>query len=80
MMGRATTVLFALVWAAVAGSFSTDGKALLRECQFKAAAHSFELALTKEPGNGFTQRPGVGSLRNGFLRVSGAVGYLAPHR
>jgi len=50
-MGRATAVLFALAWAAVAGSFSTGGEALFRECEFKAAAHSFENALTKEPGN-----------------------------
>ena len=50
-MRRATAVLFALAWAAVAASFPADGEALFRECEFKAAAHSFERALTKEPGN-----------------------------
>ena len=50
-MGRAAAVLFALAWAAVAGSFPADGEVLFRECEFKAAAHSFEHALTKEPGN-----------------------------
>jgi len=50
-MGRATAVLFGLAWAAVAGSFPTDGEALFWECEFKAAAHSLEHALTKEPGN-----------------------------
>ena len=30
-MGRATAVLFALAWAAVAGSAPTDGEALFRE-------------------------------------------------
>ena len=50
-MGRATAVLFALAWAAAAGSVPTDGEALFRECEFKAAARSFERALTKEPGN-----------------------------
>ena len=46
-MGRATAVLFALAWEAVAGSFPADGEALFRECEFKAAADSFEHALTK---------------------------------
>ena len=50
-MGRATAVLFAWAWAAVAASLPMDGEALFRECEFKAAANSFEQALTKEPGN-----------------------------
>ena len=50
-MGRVAAVLFALAWAAVAGSLPTDGEALFRECEFKAAAHAFERALTSEPGN-----------------------------
>ena len=50
-MRRATAVLFAWAWAAVAASLPADGEALFRECEFKAAAHSFERALTKEPGN-----------------------------
>jgi phage terminase large subunit-like protein len=49
-MGRATVVLFAWMWAAVAASFSMEGEALFRACEFKAA-YSFEHALTKEPGN-----------------------------
>ena len=50
-MRRATAVLFALASAAVAASFPSDGEALFRECEFKAAAHVFEHRLTKEPGN-----------------------------
>jgi tetratricopeptide (TPR) repeat protein len=50
-MRRATVVLFALVSAAVAASFPSDGEDLFRECEFKAAAHAFEQRLTKEPGN-----------------------------
>ena len=50
-MLRATAILFVLSSAAVAESFPADGEALFRECEFKAAAHSFERALTKEPGN-----------------------------
>jgi tetratricopeptide (TPR) repeat protein len=50
-MGCATAVLFALASAAVAASFATDGEALFRECEFKAAAHSFERALMKDPDN-----------------------------
>jgi hypothetical protein len=50
-MARAAAVLLALAWAAVAGSFPGDGEALFRECEFKAAVHSFEHALTKEPGD-----------------------------
>ena len=30
---------------------SADGEALFRDCEFKAAAHAFEQALTNEPGN-----------------------------
>ena len=50
-MGRAR--LFYSRWraSALAGSFPTDGEALFRDCEFKAAAHVFEHALTKEPGN-----------------------------
>ena len=50
-MRRATAVLFAWAWAAVAASHPMEGEALFRECEFKAAANSFEHALTKEPGN-----------------------------
>ena len=50
-MRRATAVLFAWAWAAVAASLPMEGEALFRECEFKAAANSFEHALTKEPGN-----------------------------
>jgi hypothetical protein len=50
-MRRATAVLFAWAWAAVAASLPVEGEALFRECEFKAAAHSFEHTLTKEPGD-----------------------------
>ncbi len=48
---RAAAILFAIAWAAVAGSPETDGEALFRECEFKSAAHAFERALTSEPGS-----------------------------
>jgi hypothetical protein len=47
----AAAVLLALAWAAAAGSFRADGEALFWECEFKAAVHSFEHVLTKDPGN-----------------------------
>ena len=50
-MRRATAVLFAWTGAAVAASLSMEGEALFRDCEFKAAANSFEHALTKEPGD-----------------------------
>ena len=50
-MGRAAAVLFALAWLALAGSSPNEGEALFRDCEFKAAAHVFEHALTNEPGN-----------------------------
>jgi tetratricopeptide (TPR) repeat protein len=50
-MRRATAVLFAWAWAAIAASLPMDGEALFRECEFRAAANSFEHALAKEPGN-----------------------------
>jgi len=51
-MRRGTAVLLALASAAVAASsLPSDGEALFRECEFKAAAHVFEHRLTKEPGN-----------------------------
>jgi tetratricopeptide (TPR) repeat protein len=50
-VGRATTLLFAIAWSAIAGSPATDGEALFRECEFKAAAHAFERALSAEPSS-----------------------------
>jgi len=50
-MKRGTAVLFALASAAAAASVSSDGEALFRECEYKAAAHAFEHRLQKEPGN-----------------------------
>ena len=50
-MRRAAALLFAWAWAAVAASLPMEAEALFRECEFKAAASSFEHALTKEPRN-----------------------------
>ncbi len=50
-MRRATAVLFAMAWAAGAESRQSDGEALFRECEFKAASRAFENALTKDPAN-----------------------------
>ena len=50
-MRRATALLFAIAWSAIAGSPGTDGEALFRECEFKAAAHEFERALAAEPAS-----------------------------
>ena len=44
-------ILLAMTWAAVAGSLPTDGQALFRQCEFKAAAHAFEHRLAQEPEN-----------------------------
>ena len=49
-MTRAAIILLAIAWPAVAGSPQTDGEALFRECEFKAATRAFEQALATEPG------------------------------
>src|SRR5689334_5586929 len=48
-MLRASAVLIAVAFAASAGSLQTKGETLFRECEFKAAARAFELALTEQP-------------------------------
>jgi hypothetical protein len=48
-MLRIAAILLAIAWAAVAGSLPMDGEALFRQCEFKAAAHAFEHALTNQP-------------------------------
>jgi len=48
---RATALLFAIAWSAIAESPLMDGEALFWDCEFKAAAHAFERALTAEPGS-----------------------------
>ena len=75
-MGRATAILFALAWAAVAGSFPADGEALFQECEFKAAAHSFERALTKEPGNARLHF----WLGKSYARMAEVASLLSAHR
>jgi len=50
-MGRTAAVLFAMARLALAGSFPSDGEALFRDCEFKAAARVFQQALTNEPGS-----------------------------
>ena len=48
---RSAAIALAIAWAAAAESLPTDDEALFGECEFKAAAHAFERALTSEPGN-----------------------------
>ena len=48
---RSAAIALAIAWAAAAESLPTDDEALFGECEFKAAAHAFEQALTSEPGN-----------------------------
>ena len=50
-MLRIAAIFLTIAWAAAAGSPQTEGEALFRECEFKAAARSFEHALVNEPGN-----------------------------
>ena len=41
-------ILLTMAWAALAGSLERDGQALFQDCEFKAAAHAFEQALTND--------------------------------
>ena len=44
-------ILLTVAWTALAGSLETDGQALFQDCEFKAAAHAFEQALTNDAGS-----------------------------
>lgn len=48
---RASAMLFAMAWTAIAGSPRTGGEALFEQCEFKKAARFFERALASDPRN-----------------------------
>ena len=75
-MLRIAAILLAIAWAAVAGSLPMDGEALFRQCEFKAAAHAFEHALTNQPGNARIHF----WLRKSYARMAEVSGPLSARR